>query len=102
MQGKLVEATVSSSHAIKQTEAGRKSDLLERFPDISFPFRMFLALAPAMRMHTYPIASAPPRAAGEGVPPFSLTFSVLDKPAWSNPRILFLRIASNYPADLAS
>ncbi|EAW17096.1 bifunctional cytochrome P450/NADPH--P450 reductase [Aspergillus fischeri NRRL 181] len=71
------------------------SDLLEQFPSISLPLAAFISMLPALRVRTYSLSMAPSFKPSHG----SLTFSVVNEPAWSG-NGQYLGVGSNYLASL--
>ncbi|KAJ5530795.1 NADPH-cytochrome p450 reductase FAD-binding alpha-helical domain-3 [Penicillium freii] len=70
-------------------------DLLEHFTSITLPIATFISMLPVLRVRTYSLSMAP------SFKPLhcSLTFSVVNEPAWSgNGR--YLGVGSNYLASL--
>ncbi|KAL2869161.1 bifunctional cytochrome P450/NADPH--P450 reductase [Aspergillus lucknowensis] len=79
-------------------------DLLEKFPSISLPIATFLFMLPPLRVRTYSLSAAPSFKPAHG----SLTYSVIDGPAWSGGKdnnsndnnARYLGVGSNYLASL--
>ncbi|OQD89465.1 hypothetical protein PENANT_c002G02902 [Penicillium antarcticum] len=70
-------------------------NLLEKFPSISLPIASFISMLPSLRVRTYSISTAP------SFKPYhcSLTFSVVNEPAWSGSG-QHLGVGSNHLASL--
>ncbi|KAH8888031.1 cytochrome P450 [Thozetella sp. PMI_491] len=71
-------------------------DLLERFPTVALPLGTFLALLPPMRVRQYSISSSPLWKSTHA----TLTYTLLDEPALSDPVQRHTGVASSYLTSL--
>lgn len=71
-------------------------DILDAYPGITIPFQDYLALLPQLRPRYYSISSSPIARSRS----CTLTFSVLEGPAWTNKSKRYLGIATNHMASL--
>ncbi|KAK3938330.1 putative bifunctional P-450:NADPH-P450 reductase [Diplogelasinospora grovesii] len=96
------ESLQNIAGAAYTTEVSRKRvsilDLLEKFPSVALPFGSFLALLPPMRVRQYSISSSPLWNPNH----VTLTYSLLEAPALSNPEQKHVGVATSYLASLTA